>query len=146
MLPRIVDGAEDMAAAGACAKGYGPDSPWAAEDWMGAPWALAQNASAYLHVLCRIAAGKDPVDAGAVHEGDGRTWVDVFPATGWDTLLLNGFTAQVWMRTGVSAQQVQERAAGEYRGRPGRPAVALVLGCPLREGLRGGRGAAGVPR
>lgn len=128
LLPRIADGAAETAAAGARAKGYGPDSPWAAEDWAGAPWALAQNVSAYLHVLRRIAAGKDPVDARAVHEGNGRTWVDVFPATGWDTLLLNGFTAQVWMRAGTSAQQVRDRAAGEYRGRPGRPAVALVLG------------------
>lgn len=62
-------------------------------------------------MLRRIAAGKDPVDARAVHEGNGRTWVDVFPATGWDTLLLNGFTAQVWMRAGTSAQQVRDRAA-----------------------------------
>ncbi|WP_406373291.1 aldehyde dehydrogenase family protein [Streptomyces sp. NBC_01550] len=128
LMPRIVDSAADMAAAGARAKGYGPDSPWAAEDWAGAPWALAQNVSAYLHVLRRIAAGKDPVEAGAVHVRDGRTRVDVFPATGWDTLLLNGFTAQVWMRSGITAQRVRDRAAGEYRGRPGRPAVALVLG------------------
>lgn len=128
LMPRIVDNAADMAAAGARAKGYGPDSPWAAEDWIGAPWALAQNVSAYLHVLHRIAAGKDPVEPGAVHEHDGRPLVDVFPASGWDTLLLNGFTAQVWTRSGTTAQQVLERAAGEYRGRPGRPAVALVLG------------------
>lgn len=128
LLPRIADGAAAMAAAGARAKGYGPDSPWAAEDWTGGPWALAQNVSAYLHVLRRIAAGKEPVDPGAVREHDGRTRVDVFPATGWDTLLLNGFTAQVRMRAGTSVQQVRDRAAGEYRGRPGRPAVALVLG------------------
>jgi acyl-CoA reductase-like NAD-dependent aldehyde dehydrogenase len=128
LLPRVVSGAAETAAAGARAKGYAPDSPWAAEDWAGGPWALVQNAAAYLHVLRRIAAGKDPVAAGAVHERDGRTRVDVFPATGWDTLLLNGFTAQVWMRPGIGADQVRERAAGEYRGRPGRPAVALVLG------------------
>ena len=128
MLPRILDGAAEMAAAAARAKGYGPDSPWAAEDWIGAPWALAQNVSAYLYVLRRIAAGKDPVDAAAVREGDGRTRVDVFPATNWDTLLLNGFKAQVWIRPGIGAQEVRNRAAGEYRGRPGTPAVALVLG------------------
>ncbi|MFF3453976.1 aldehyde dehydrogenase family protein [Streptomyces sp. NPDC002730] len=128
LLPRVVSRAPELAAAGARAKGYAPDSPWAAEDWIGGPWALAQNAAAYLHVLQRIAAGKDPVGAKAVHEEEGRTRVDVFPATGWDTLLLNGFTAQVWMRPGTSAEQARSRAAGEYRGRPGRPAVALVLG------------------
>ncbi|MFE2521145.1 aldehyde dehydrogenase family protein [Streptomyces mirabilis] len=32
------------------------------------------------------------------------------------------------MCPGITAEQVRDRAAGEYRGRPGRPAVALVLG------------------
>ncbi|MFD7445948.1 aldehyde dehydrogenase family protein [Streptomyces sp. NPDC059909] len=128
LLPRVAAGAADLAAAGARAKGYAPNSPWAAEDWAGGPWALAQNASALLHVLRRIATGKQPLGAGAVHEQGGRTRVDVFPATGWDTLLLNGFTAQVWMRPGTTAHQVRDRAAGEYRGRAGGPAVALVLG------------------
>ncbi|MEV6106167.1 aldehyde dehydrogenase family protein [Streptomyces sp. NPDC051940] len=128
LLPRIADRAAAMAADAAAAKGYDATSPWAAEDWIGAPWALAQGTGAYLHVLRRIAAGKDPVEARAVHERDGRTLVDVFPATGWDRLLLNGFTAQVWTRPGTTPRQVLDRAAGEYRGRPGRPGVALVLG------------------
>ncbi|MFI0989037.1 aldehyde dehydrogenase family protein [Streptomyces exfoliatus] len=128
LLPRIADGAEDMVTACARAKGYGPDSPWAAEDWAGAPWALAQTTSAYLRVLRRIAAGKEPVDARAVRERDGRTVVDVFPATGWDGLLLNGFTARVWTRPGTTADGVRRRAAAAYRGRPVASGVALVLG------------------
>ncbi|PBC75496.1 acyl-CoA reductase-like NAD-dependent aldehyde dehydrogenase [Streptomyces sp. TLI_235] len=128
MMPRIADGAADMAAAGARAKGYGPESTWAAEDWIGAPWALAQNVSAYLHVLRRIAAGEEPLAPGSVHERDGRVLVDVFPATRWDSLLLNGFTAHVRMRAGTTAQQVRDRAASPYRGRPADPGVALVLG------------------
>ncbi len=128
LLPRIAHGAEDMVTACARAKGYGPDSPWAAEDWAGAPWALAQTTGAYLRVLRRIAAGKEPVDARAVRERDGRTVVDVFPATGWDGLLLNGFTARVWTRPGTTADGVRTRAAAAYRGRPVGPGVALVLG------------------
>ncbi|WP_328485920.1 aldehyde dehydrogenase family protein [Streptomyces zaomyceticus] len=125
---RVIARAAEMAAAGSLAKGYEPDSPWAAEDWTGGPWALVQNAAALLHVLRRIAAGKDPLDVKAVHEENGRTRVDVFPATGWDTLLLNGFSAQVWMRPGVTAEQARASAAGEYRSKQGAPAVALVLG------------------
>lgn len=53
---------------------------------------------------------------------------DVFPATASDRLLLNGFTAQVWTLPGTTTDQVLARTAGEYRGRPGDPAVALVLG------------------
>ncbi|MER7725776.1 aldehyde dehydrogenase family protein [Streptomyces sp. NPDC096323] len=128
LQPRVISRAVEMAGAGARAKGYEPDSRWAAEDWIGGPWAVAQNTGAYLHVLRRIAAGKDPVDGKAVHEEDGHTRVDVFPGTGWDALLLNGFTAQVWMRPGVTAEQARACAAGEYRGRQRDPAVALVLG------------------
>jgi acyl-CoA reductase-like NAD-dependent aldehyde dehydrogenase len=128
LMPRISDNAAALAAAGARAKGYDPESPWAAEDWTTGPWALAQNVGAYLHVLRRIAAGKPPVADRAVHSRDGRTVVDVFPGTGWDALLLNGFHAQVWTLPGTTPTTVRTRSAGEYRGRPGRPAVALVLG------------------
>jgi acyl-CoA reductase-like NAD-dependent aldehyde dehydrogenase len=128
LLPRIRDAAAGLAAAGARAKGYGPGSPWAAEDWAGGPWALAQHVTARLHVLRRLAAGHEPLPAGAVHERGGRTWVDVFPATGWDRLLLGGYSARVRMRPGITAEQVRHRAAAQYRGGVPRPGVALVLG------------------
>jgi hypothetical protein len=81
-----------------------------------------------LHVLRRINAGKDPVEASAVHERDGRTFVDVMPVTRWDSLLLNGFSAQVWLRPGISADQARARAGSQYLRPAGPPAVALVLG------------------
>ncbi|MFI6966768.1 aldehyde dehydrogenase family protein [Streptomyces sp. NPDC050255] len=128
MLPRIAEGAPAMVADAARAKGYGADSPWAAEDWVTAPWALAQTVSAYLHVLRRLSDGRDPVPAWAVRDRGGRTVVDVFPVTGTDRLLLSGFSAQVWTLPGTTREQVLARAAGAYRGSPGAPAVALVLG------------------
>ncbi|MEV0317321.1 aldehyde dehydrogenase family protein [Streptomyces sp. NPDC050658] len=128
MLPRIATAADGMVADAARAKGYAADSEWAAEDWTTAPWALAQSVGAYLHVLRRLAAGQPPVAEKAVRERDGRTVVDVFPATPWDRLLLNGFSAQVWTLPGTTRERVLTRAAGEYRGRAGAPAVALVLG------------------
>ncbi|MFJ5788388.1 aldehyde dehydrogenase family protein [Streptomyces hydrogenans] len=132
MLPRIIARAADMAEAGARAKGYAPESRVAAEDWIGAPWALTQNVSALLHVLRRLAAGQEPLPARAVRERQGRTVVDVFPATGWDRLLLNGFTAEVRTLPGTTPRQVRERAGGLYRsrgrGRAPRARVSLVLG------------------
>lgn len=128
MLPRIAHGAPAMVADAARAKGYEATSPWAAEDWVTAPWALAQSVSAHLHVLRRLSDGRGPVPAWAVRDRDGRTVVDVFPATGTDRLLLSGFSAQVWTRPGTTREQVLARAAGAYRDRPGTAAVALVLG------------------
>jgi acyl-CoA reductase-like NAD-dependent aldehyde dehydrogenase len=128
MLPRIAVGAAEMAAAGSNAKGLAAGSAWAAEDWISGPWALAQCIQAYLHVLRRINSGKDPLHASALHERDGRTYVDVFPATRWDTLLLNGFSAHVWLRPGTTAEQARARTGSHYLRRGGQPAVALVLG------------------
>ncbi|MFD6415311.1 aldehyde dehydrogenase family protein [Streptomyces sp. NPDC060194] len=128
MLPRIASGAAATVADAARAKGYAADSAWAAEDWIAAPWALAQTTNAYLHTLRRIAAGRTPVPETAVHDRGGRTVVDVFPAAPADRLLLNGFTAEVWTRPGTGREEVLARAAGEYRGRPGASAVGLVLG------------------
>ncbi|PJN08077.1 aldehyde dehydrogenase [Streptomyces sp. CB01635] len=128
MLPRIAEGASGMVADAARAKGYEADSNWATEDWVTAPWALAQTVSAYLHVLRRLAAGHTPVPARSVRTHEGRVVVDVFPATATDRLLLNGFTAEVRTLPGTTREQVLARAAGEYRGRQGEPAVALVLG------------------
>lgn len=128
MLPLISVRAPGMVADSATAKGYAADSGWAAEDWVSAPWALAQTVGAYLHVLRRLAAGQGPVPAKSVRSRNGRTVVGVFPATAADRLLLNGFTAEVWTLPGTTREQVLSRAAGEYRGRPGETAVALVLG------------------
>ncbi|MEU4170428.1 aldehyde dehydrogenase family protein [Streptomyces sp. NPDC026665] len=128
MLPRIDAAAPAMVADAARAKGYDATAGWASEDWVTAPWALAQTVGAYLHVLRRIAAGKEPLPARAVRDRDGRTVVDVFPATATDRLLLNGFSAQVWIRPGTTPEQVRDRAAGPYRGLASRPAVGLVLG------------------
>jgi hypothetical protein len=47
---------------------------------------------------------------------DGQVVVDVFPATGYDRLLLNGYKAQVWIEPGVSAEQTRAEAAALYRG------------------------------
>jgi hypothetical protein len=128
MLPRVAAGAAEMASAGSHAKGLAAGSAWAAEDWFSGPWALAQNIQAHLHVLRRIDAGHDPVKASAVHEHDGRTYVDVLPATRWDTLLLNGFSAQIWLRPGTTAEQARARAGRRYRHGAGQPGVAAVLG------------------
>ncbi|MBI1758190.1 MAG: aldehyde dehydrogenase [Actinobacteria bacterium] len=126
---RVLAEADGMVAAAALAKGYPADSLWAAEDWSGGPWALLQHIDGYRRALRRIAAGGAPIAAGAVHrDGDGRTAVDVFPASGWDRLLLNGLSARVRLRPGVTPEQALASAGGAYRGQRPNPGVAAVLG------------------
>jgi hypothetical protein len=128
--PRIVDVAPRMVAAATEAKGIASTSAWVAEEWTTNIWVFVQAINTQIMVLKRVLAGHEPVNADAVHTGtDGQVVVDVFPATGYDRLLLNGYKAQVWIEPGVSAEQTRAEAAALYRGTdPSDPEVCLVLG------------------
>ncbi|MER7535687.1 hypothetical protein ABTX77_12995 [Streptomyces sp. NPDC097704] len=67
-----------------------------APSWTATP--LAERIGLLERMLPRTgaeaAAGREPVPAKSVPTRNGRTVVDVFPATATDRLLLNGFTAE----------------------------------------------------
>ena len=117
--PRIVDVAPRMAAAATEAKGITSTSAWVAEEWTTNIWVFVQAINTQILVLKRVLAGHEPVNADAVHTGpDGQVVVDVFPATGYDRLLLNGYQAQVWIEPGVSAEQPRGGGRAVPRDRP----------------------------
>lgn len=129
MLPRIGSQAEQMVDAANLAKGLTRGTTWGAEDWFTGPWAMAHAVKAYLTTFRRLSAGESPVSAKMVRgRADGRVVVDVFPTTGEERLLFNGFSAEIWMPIGMTAEQVRDRAARSWRGEPVAPRVALVLG------------------
>lgn len=130
-LPRKISNVgPQLVAAAREAKGIAPDSNWAAEDWLTAVWAFIQGVNAHLLVLKRVLAGHEPIRPNAIHtRPDGQVVVDVFPVTGYDRLLLNGWKAQVWIEPGISAGQTRNDAAKMYRGAGyAHPGVSLVLG------------------
>ncbi|MCV7412628.1 aldehyde dehydrogenase [Mycobacterium florentinum] len=127
---RIFDVAPQMVTASAEAKGISSNSTWAAEEWTTNIWVSIQAINTQLRVLKRILAGKEPIDAGAVHtRPDGQVVVDIFPLTPYDRLFFHGYHATVWMEAATDAEQTRRDAAQIYRGRtPGRSGVCLVLG------------------
>src|SRR5271165_4748262 len=127
---KILDLGPQMVAAAGKAKGLAPTSGWVAEDWLTGVWAFIQGVNSHALVLKRVLAGQEPIKADAVHtRASGQVVVDVFPVTGYDRLLLNGYNAQVWIEPGVSAAQTRKDAAGMYRGAGyDDPGVSLVLG------------------
>jgi acyl-CoA reductase-like NAD-dependent aldehyde dehydrogenase len=130
-LPRkVFDLGAQMVAAACEAKGIAPTSAWVGEEWMTGVWVFIQAVNAQLLVLKRVLAGQEPVKAETVHtRPDGQAVVDVFPVTGYDRLLFNGYKAQVWIEPGVSAAQTRGEAAKVYRGGGyDQPGVCLVLG------------------
>src|SRR6476659_6859145 len=113
----MVDVPARMVAAATEAKGIASTSAWVAEEWTTSIWVLVQAINTQILVLKRVLAGDEPVNADAVHtRPDGQVVVDVFPATGYDRLLLNGYKAQVWIEPGGSAEQTRAEAAARYRG------------------------------
>jgi hypothetical protein len=128
--PRIVDVAPRMAAEAADAKGIASTSAWVAEEWTTNIWVFVQAINTQILVLKRVLARHEPVNADAVHtRPDGQVVVDVFPATGYDRLLFNGYKARIWIEPGVSVEQTRAEAAALYRGSdPSAPEVCLVLG------------------
>jgi acyl-CoA reductase-like NAD-dependent aldehyde dehydrogenase len=123
--------ADGIVAAGCAAQGVPPDSWWARDLWTG--WLpLVFHLSALEEVLGRVASGREPLPAGAVHaRADGQVVVDVVPATRTDRLLFagSGLHGQVWMQQGITEEQVRAGAARAYRCEGfDEPGVALVLG------------------
>jgi len=135
LLRGFLDGymqiAEDSVVAGCRVKGLDPNGPTGGEEWLAGPVVVVRNLRLLTETLERIRNGQPPFDPSRVETtGDGRVKVRVFPPSGWDKITMGGFTADVWMKPGVSAADVIARAAQHYKTPPEqrKPGVALVLG------------------
>jgi aldehyde dehydrogenase (NAD(P)+) len=122
--------AERWVDAAAKAKRIPGESPLSGEEWMSGPWALLRGLNQLTRTLSALEKGQPPPLArDAVHtRPDGQVIVDVFPSSIFDRLLLNGFSAEVWMQPGVTAEQLTGQMASFYRESSPRGKVVLVLG------------------
>ncbi|WP_067702575.1 aldehyde dehydrogenase family protein [Nocardia jejuensis] len=93
-------GAQWVAAA-ARYKQLDPDSPLLGEEWMSGPYAMATGAGAMARSLADLAAHRSPLHEADFGTAAGRTTVRVLPSSTFDSLLLSGFRADVWLRPGV---------------------------------------------
>jgi aldehyde dehydrogenase (NAD(P)+) len=131
MLAGYVEVAEASVLAGCHAKGIDPHSPLASEEWFAGPTIVIRNLRLLIETLERLQAGRPPFDPARVRSRpDGRVTVDVFPVSGIDKLLFQGFTAEVWVDSGLKADDVVARAASHYKTPPEKRQgkVSLVLG------------------
>ena len=115
---------------GVCCQGKGiaTGSPAAGEEWMSGPYALLSAVAALIRLLQGLEAGSDPLERLRVRTlPGGQVALRVFPSLPEDRLVL-GYTAEVWLRPGVTMDQARAGVARRLRapGLPGR--VALVLG------------------
>lgn len=127
---RVDAAAEGWVRAAAHAKGLAPDSPLVGEEWISGPWAMLYTINALEATLKAVERGRlrRLVDGKTRTRPDGRLVVDVFPATASDALLLNGYTAEVWMQRGVTDATLTDTMATFYREPSPAGGVAVVLG------------------
>jgi len=113
------------------AKGVDPGSPLAAEEIMSGPMATIRFLRLLADSLQMVARHGRPLPPGEPYMGlAGRLVVPVFPSRSllYDPLLFFGLHASVWMREGVTADNLAEHVAGEFRDPNRDPSVCLVLG------------------
>ncbi len=104
--------AEEWADVASTSKGLGPTHPLRGEEWLSGPYAALVAIDAYANTLGALAAGRSPI--AGVRTGTapgGRTVVHTSPLTATDRLLLSGYSTEVWLEPGVTADAAR-RAAG----------------------------------
>lgn len=113
---------------GIAAKGLAPGSFGEGEEWFIFAGLLRNIQQCYRSIVDIERYGRPRIPGGLDIHPDGRVIAKSFPSSITDALLFKGTTAEIWMRPGISAEDVLSGQARVYQegGRAG--AVALVLG------------------
>ncbi|MDW8803283.1 aldehyde dehydrogenase family protein [Streptomyces scabiei] len=121
--------AEAWVDAAATYKRLPKDSPLIGEEWITGPYPVVTALSVLAETVNALQEGRSPVDPADVRPAPGgRIAVRVLPHGVWDRLLLNGFSAEVWMPPGVDAQTVRGRAGLALRRPRETGGIGVVLG------------------
>lgn len=121
--------AQEWVTAATSIKKLDASSSLVGEEWLSGPYSFLNGLGTVAHTLAALEAGKSPLaDAKFGTAPGGRTTVSVLPLNIFERLLLNGFTAEVWMKPGIDRATAQ-RSAGLGQLDPTRTAgVGVVLG------------------
>ncbi len=100
-----------------------------AEEWMGGPGAVLRNMTLLITSLRDIRDyGVPQLPKPAYERPDGQVVAPVLPANGWDGILFQGFTAEIWMEPDVKLAELEDHQASFYKQKSPKGRVALVLG------------------
>lgn len=121
--------AEEWADVAATSKGLEPGHPLRGEEWLAGPYAALVALDAYADSLDALARRRSPIAAARTGVAPGRrTVVHTSPTSFTDALLLSGYTTEVWLQPGVTAEKARRDAGlGQRTPREG-GGVGLVLG------------------
>lgn len=96
-------------------KQMNPNSPEVGEEWTDGPWTLAAGINGYLDTLRALSKGYLLKPKKIYTRSNGQVAAQIFPNNVFDTLLLNGIAAEVWMQPGVTEANLDAQMATLYR-------------------------------
>ncbi|HSV39301.1 MAG TPA: aldehyde dehydrogenase family protein [Nocardioidaceae bacterium] len=104
-------------------------SPLLGEEWISGPWSVLGYVPALAKTL-ELVEGQQDVLAGFKTRNalGGRVAIEVLPHSHFDRLLLNGYSAELWMQPGVTLDDVRREAGLGQRSPHETQGTALVLG------------------
>ena len=115
--------------AAVAAKKLDPQSQLVGEEWISGPYIVLSSLLALQHSLSAINTGTSPIAKAKLGTAPGgRVTVPVLPSNPYEALLLHGFSAEVWMMPGLSAEQVRSEAGLGAKHPRLTDGVGLVLG------------------
>jgi acyl-CoA reductase-like NAD-dependent aldehyde dehydrogenase len=125
----VVANADDWADAAALSKGLEPGHALRGEEWMSGPYAALGGLDGYISSLKALARGASPIDGVKTSTAPGdRVRIEAFPASGMDRVLLSGFTGELWLQPGVTAEEARSAAGLSQLRATENTGVGLVLG------------------
>jgi aldehyde dehydrogenase (NAD(P)+) len=121
--------AQEWVSVAAGYKGLDAKSSLLGEEWTSGPYAVLTALAALTESLRALEAGRSPIDGVELGSAPGgRVTVKALPHNVFDKLLLNGFSADVWMQPGVGAAQARSEAGLGQRHPTEGGGVGVVLG------------------
>lgn len=124
----FADVAEAWVMASQAGKRIPAGHPGEADEWLGGPYAILRNIYLLEQTLQSLRTSGKPKLPGQVSVNrHGNLVAPVFPTDIYDRLFFMGTTAEVWMQSGVTPENLAENMAHAYR-QPVEPGVSLVLG------------------
>ncbi len=129
MVELIDRHAEEWVARAAEIKGLAPDSSLVGEEWISGPWATVSGLQSLRQTVGRLLEGRGATDGFGIRQVPGdRIAVQVLPHSTYDRLLLNGFSAEVWLEPGVAEEEARSTAGLGLLDPAATRGVTLVLG------------------
>jgi aldehyde dehydrogenase (NAD(P)+) len=125
----VVAHAEEWADTATSIKRLEPESPLVGEEWISGAYPVLTSLALLARSLRNLAERKSPLAGTKFGTAPGgRVTVPVLPHNPYEALLLHGFTAEVWMPSGVASSTVSAQAGLRGLHPSVTNGVGLVLG------------------